>query len=172
MKAYLLAAICAMLAAPAGISPAHAASTGGLCSGATTSFHISDVHNTTTTSQWENLNDARLSFTSVNPGCAVVTFSGPASVVAAPQANYANYLHVRVLLDGKSLCAPAKQDDTFATNYSADPQYHPQSTYAVSISRICKNLPAGGHTVQIQYRQDLNEVSATILGHIIAVTHD
>jgi hypothetical protein len=129
------------------------------------SFSSYAVDQTKSTTNWINVTDAHVTFTtSATGGCATVTFSGLVSIsVISP---YGEALHLRTLLDGKSLCEPATTVDIF---YYA-PQ-EPAPEIAATATRICRNLAAGTHTLQVQYKGDLGG-GVQIAGHELIVTHN
>lgn len=146
-------------------SEAEAASASGECAAPTaTAFVSSDQTDSTASTSWVNVTDGRLNFTTAAAGCVTITFSGPAYANDGPGDDY-NTLHVRTLLDGNTLCVPALYSDVFS-----QAQYPPPDT-ANSITRICKNIAAGAHNVQVQYRGDNASFAVVILSHVLTVAH-
>lgn len=139
---------------------AHADETAsGHCTGMTVTDFLSSSHNgRAATAEWKNITEAHLNFTTSGTGCVVITFSG----VAVPSS--IQDIHVRTLLDGNNLCAPALMNDMFLSTSLVES--------AQSITRVCKNVPAGVHTVQVQYRGEDNFNPFEILGHVLTVTHN
>src|SRR5436309_745709 len=126
---------------------AQATTASGHCTGMTvTDYLSSNSFNGTSSTTFVNLTDGRLNFTTSSTGCVMITFSGPADV-QADSAHY-NTLHVRTLLDGNQACVPDLYDDRFSEAEA------PVPLIATSITRICKNVPAGAHRVQVQFRSD------------------
>jgi hypothetical protein len=150
------------LALQGGFAGAQANSTSGHCTGMTvTDFVSSDVINQTTSSAWQNVTDAHLNFTTSSTGCVVITFEGVASVSGN---GGSGWLRVRTLMDGNNLCVPATTDPSVLI--AADPA----PAIASSIIRVCKNVTAGAHTVQVQYNSGSG--IAEIDGHVLTVTHN
>jgi hypothetical protein len=93
----------------------------------------------------------------------IITFSGPADVGARPD-SYVT-LHVRTLLDGNNLCTLAGYDDRFSEEEA------PVPLIASSITRTCKNVAAGAHTLQVQFRGDGSN-NVFITSSVLTVTHN
>ncbi len=144
---------------------AYATNATGHCTGMTvTDFVSSDKFDNTTSEAWVNITDGHLNFTTSATGCVSITFSGVGNI--APPSNGLADLHMRTLLDGNNLCAPALTNDLFLQGGYGNP---PAS--ANSFMRICKNVVAGTHTLQVQFRSG-EGYSVWILGHQLAVTHN
>ena len=75
------------------------------------------------------------------------------------------FLLVRTLLDGNSPCVPALTNTTMLGATSPAPYS------ANTIVHICKNVAAGTHTVQVQYRGDFGS-EVQINGHVLTVMHN
>jgi hypothetical protein len=136
-------------------------STGGHCTAMTVTDYVSSyAHNETHSNAWANVNDGLLSFTTANTGCVIITFSATAFIVTPGGTS----MHVRTLMDGNQLCVPAPYKDILSTV--------PDSV-ATSITRICKNVAPGTHTVQVQYSGD-EESGFTVgfVSHVLTVTHN
>jgi hypothetical protein len=103
-------------------------------------------------------------FTTSATGCVSITFSGVGNI--SPPNNSLADMHVRTLMDGNNLCVPAGTNDTFLQGGYGNP---PLS--ANSITRICKNVAAGTHTLQAQFRSS-EGYTVWVLGHQLAVTHN
>ena len=143
---------------------AHATNSNGHCTGMTVSDYVdSDFDDHTTSTSFQNLTDGHLNFTTSATGCVMITFSGFAEIY--PQAAIGEALRVRTLLDGNNLCFPAYGDDTFLEGTA------PATAGAHSITRICKNVTAGTHTVQVQYRGSVGG-AVEIAGHMLTITHN
>ncbi len=140
---------------------AHADETAsGHCTGMTVTDFLSSSHNNRAfTATWKAITDAHLNFTTSSTGCVVVTFSGVAALSST------NIIHVRTLLDGNNLCVPALTNDFFFSGSGSDGSAH-------SITRVCKNVSAGAHTVQVQYRGESKFLPIEMLGHVLTVTHN
>jgi hypothetical protein len=141
---------------------AQANSTSGHCTAMTvTDYVLSDFNDATNSQAWVNITDGHMSFTTSATGCVIITFSASPSVV--PNSSY-EQLHVRTLLDGNNLCALALSNDNFLES-----QRLPEP--ASSITRICKNVTPGTHTLQAQFRSDMGSL-VEILSHVLTVTHN
>jgi hypothetical protein len=164
MKAVLaIAATVLAFAFEGPFAAAHAdsTSTSGHCTGMTVTDYISSYAvDVTNSSVWQNVTDAHLNFTTSSTGCVIVTFSGPAFSTAASPGE-ATVLRVRTLLDGNNLCVPAP----YINVVSEAP--NPQPEIATSITRICKNVAGGTHTVQAQL-----SAQGAIVSHVLTVTHN
>ena len=144
---------------------AHATNASGECTGMTVTTYVSSSANDQTYSTtFVNITDGLLHFTTSSPGCVIITFSGFAAV--HPLAGSGETLHVRTLLDGNNLCMPAVAVDYFLLAES-----NPATGGAHSITRICKNVTAGAHSVQVQYHED-GGGAVDIEGHVLTVTHN
>lgn len=161
----IFAAVLALVS-QVGLAAAHAdTSTGGHCTGMTvTDFVSSEAQSTTTSAAWQNVTDAHLNFTTSATGCVIITFAGPAT--ASGVANEYAQLHVRTLLDGSNLCVPAQYDDTFLDVMPPSP------SIAASIVRTCKNVSAGTHTVQVQFRFSGGGNKVFITSSVLTVAHN
>lgn len=149
-----------------GFADARAANSGGHCTAMTITDYVeSDATDTSNSYAWTNLTDARLNLTTSGTGCVIITFSGMAAVGTDGQ-NY-NTLHVRTLLDGHNLCMPPLASDTFLNALILNSQWS-----ANSITRICKNVAAGAHTVQAQFHDGSTDAPVQIQGHVLTVTHN
>lgn len=147
-----------------GAAYAGSSSTGGHCTGMTvTDYVTSEAASVTTSTTWQNVIDAHLNFTTSSTGCVIITFAGPADV-AAPPNDYVT-MHVRTLLDENNLCAMAGYDDRFAE------QEAPVPLVASSITRTCKNVPAGAHSLQVQFHGDDGIHGLNIYGFVLTVSH-
>ena len=147
-----------------GFAAAHATAISGHCAGTTlTEFISSDVHDSTNSTSFVNLTDAKLSFTTSASGCVIITFSGVAVVL--PVSGSYQYLNVRTLLDRHSDCAPGNNSNVFLATGDVEP------TSANSITRVCKNVAPGAHTLQVQYRST-NGGYVQISGHVLTVMHN
>lgn len=143
---------------------AQAANSSGHCTGVTvTDYLTSDFDDHTTSTTFQNLTDGHLNVTTSTTGCVMITFSGFAEIY--PQAAVGEALRVRTLLDGNNLCYPAYGDDTFLEGSA------PATAGAHSITRICKNVTAGAHTVQVQYRSSVGG-AVEIAGHMLTIAHN
>ena len=140
-------------------------STGGHCTGMTVTDYVASrgVSDTTSTA-WQNVTDAQLNFTTSAAGCVIVTFSGVAYVGAGP--NDFITMYVRTLFDGNNTCAPGGYDDRFSGAAA------PVPLAASSITRICKNVPAGAHTLQVQYHGSDGVNHAYIFSSVLTLTHN
>ena len=144
---------------------ASSTSTSGHCTGMTvTDYTSSWAENITASEAWQNVTDAHVNFTTSATGCVIITFSGPAVVTAATDSD--NILHVRTLLDGNNLCAPAYYDDRFEQAVS------PAPLIASSITRTCKNVAAGAHVLQVQFRGTDGTHNVYIHSSVLTVTHN
>jgi hypothetical protein len=165
----IAAALAVMLQGTFAGASATTTSTSGHCIGMTiTDYTSSYAFDDTNSTNWVNVTDGLVNFTTSSTGCVVITFAGPATATATNDGQY-NQLHVRTLLDGSNACVPAPYNDTFASDASPSPEI------ASSITRVCKNVAAGAHTVQAQYRKDEHTVSAgdvIIYSHVLTVTHN
>jgi hypothetical protein len=142
-------------------------STSGHCTGMTVTDYVSsDALSATNSSAWQNVTDAHLNFTTSATGCLIITFSGPVHSTAATIAS--NFLHVRTLLDGNNLCTLAHYNDRFLG--APDPA----PLVAASTTRTCKNVAAGAHTLQVQFRNEdgLNTDTVFINSSVLTVTHN
>jgi hypothetical protein len=147
-----------------GFGSAHAANAAGHCTGMTvTDFVSSDADDSTNLMTFVNVADGHLNFSTSGTGCVMITFSGEAIVY--PPGGGLEYMRVRTLLDGSSLCVPALTADIFWA--SGDPS--PRT--ANSITHICKNVAAGNHTVQVQYSSGYGNY-VEIIGHVLTITHN
>jgi hypothetical protein len=68
-------------------------------------------------------------------------------------------------MDGNNLCVPATYSDVFSSAVGPTP------ITANSITRICKNVAAGAHTMQVQMRSDSADGGA-MGSHVLTVTHN
>jgi hypothetical protein len=128
-----------------------------------TDYAMSDFHDTSTSETWVNVTDGHLNFTTSATGCVMITFSGPDFVF--PSAGVYEGLRVRTLLDGNNLCAPPFADDTFLSSEGPAPEA------ASSITRICRGVSPGTHTLQAQYRSNSGE-EVDLYSHVLTVTHN
>ena len=145
---------------------AYANATGGHCTGMTVTDYVSsDVNQSTSSTAWVNITDGQLNFTTPATGCVVVTFSGLAFDSPNTTGVY-QYLYVRTLLDGHNLCVPALTNDTFAAAQLPSP------LTATSITRICKNVAAGAHSIQAQMSVNSSAGTSYVTGHQLTVTHN
>jgi hypothetical protein len=149
-----------------GLSAAHAAKIKGECSGTTvTDFISSDQTNVTESTNWVDLVDGTLNFTTARPGCVIITFSGPAYDYAYEGEDY-NQLHLQTVLDRNSLCVPPAYNDAVAQDR------FPTSTKTISITRVCTNVGSGGHRVRVQFRSEVGAShQVVILSHTLTVAH-
>jgi hypothetical protein len=150
-----------------GFAAVHAdTSTSGHCTAMTVTDYISSASTSTTNSTaWQNVIDAHLNFTTSGVGCVIITFSGPANVAPSVANDYA-VLHVRTLLDGNNLCVPALFDDRFSEAQV------PVPVTANSITRICKNVAARPHAIQVQFHSDNSNYFVYIHSSLLTVTHN
>lgn len=145
---------------------AHATTASGHCTGMTiTDFLSSDTAIDTSSTTWQNVTDGHLNFTTSGTGCVAITFAGIATVTAS-DTSY-EYLRVRTLLDGTNLCVPALYNDIFFSygGSSAEP------VIAGSITRVCKNVAPGAHTLQVQFHSGGGN-DVVIASHTLTVTHN
>lgn len=154
---------CLALVLQGGFAGAHATSAHAHCAGMTVADTVSsDAVDSTFSTDWQNVTDGARSFSmSSAAGCAVVTFSGLASLAGSPNAYV--YLYVRALLDGKACGSTGT--DLFLAAVAPSPQS------ANSITRVCEHVAPGPHTVQVQYRS-LTGDTVEISGHVLTVTHN
>ena len=75
-------------------------------------------------------------------------------------------LRIRTLLDGNQLCAPALINDIF---YASAISF--ADGIAGSLTHVCKNVAAGIHTLQVQFRSDQGN-NVELFGHTLTVTHN
>lgn len=151
-------AACLALVLLGNLAAAQAASTGGQCTGATaTEFISADNTDNSQLTTWASVTGAHLNFTTGTTGCVIIMFNGVGLINS-------NILHVRTLLDGHLLCAPATSSDFFVAGEHAIGSY--------SIMRVCKNVAAGPHDVVVQYRADNTNQPVAIIGHQMTVTHN
>lgn len=169
--ATLLAIACAFIL-EGHVSPARAVNTGGDCSGMTaTNYIMSDVADSTNSPTFVNLTDGNLTFAMASAGCASITFTAMPNARSNQQGTEFQLpnMQVRVLLDGNLSCAPALQDNTF---YRRNGDGRPSTSF----TRVCKNLSAGSHTVQVQFRQYQADPAANLIPslewHVLTVTHN
>jgi hypothetical protein len=106
----------------------------GSCGILKTNFAVVYDTQDTTSTTYADITGAKVSFTSTKPGCVVATFSGVASAVNG------NGMDVHVLLDGATICPP----ENYAFVLDAVSSAH-------SMTAVCKAVPAGSHTVQVQF---------------------
>jgi len=143
---------------------AQANSTSGHCTGMTVTDYVSSDSNTAKNSiSWQNVTDGHLNFTTSSTGCVVITFVATAGVTPSNDGSF-GYLYVRTLLDGNNLCMPATYNEIIHSG-----QY-PGNASADSITHICRNVAAGVHTVQVQYKT--NDVIGLIDAPVLTVTHN
>jgi hypothetical protein len=163
--ATMIAAILALLV-QGGIAGAQASSTGtsGHCTNMTVTDYISSyAKDTTTSNAWQNVTDGNLNFTTSATGCVMITFTG---VVEAESGTTSyEFALLRTLMDGNNLCVPAPSSTTFFAAVSPSPYT------ANTIIHICKNVAAGTHNVQVQYRSDFGG-DVEINGHVLTITHN
>lgn len=168
-SAFIVAAAVLALLLQGGLTSAHAINASGHCTGATvTDYLSSDRRDQTASATFVNLTDGKLTFITSGTGCVVILFSGSAAVSSVDDGFY-DLMHVRTLLDGTSNCAPGTTSDIFLSARNPGP------ANASSITRICKNVTAGVHTVQVQFRNETGAPdggSSDIAGHILTVTHN
>jgi hypothetical protein len=125
----------------------------------------SDSNDQTSGTAWSNITDGHLNFTTSATGCVMITFEG-AAFATPSSSNVYEVLYVRTLLDGNNLCAPALMADVFSDAEYPDPEI------ATSITRVCKNVAAGAHTIQVQFRGSSASGNDHINGHVLTVTHN
>src|SRR5581483_5766229 len=143
-----------------GFAAAQANSSSGHCTAMTVTDYVSsDAAINTTSGAWVNVIDGHLNFTTSNIGCVMITFSAEAGVFTNG-GSLTEAMHVRTLMDGNNLCAPATMPDIFLL--STDPA--PQT--ANSITHVCKNVAAGAHNVQMQYRSTAGG-TVQMVGHVL-----
>jgi hypothetical protein len=157
-----------MLAFQGRFAGAHAdgtTSSRGHCEGmAVVDYVSSDADAQTTSPTFVNITDGLVRFTTSHTGCVAITFSGFAAI--HPLVNSGEVLHVQTLLDGSNLCIPAPAYDVFLQASS-----NPATDGAHSITRICKNVTAGAHSVQAQFH-NAEGGTVEIDGHVLTVTHN
>lgn len=157
-------AACSGLLIQAGFAGAHASSAGAHCPGMTVTDSVtSDALNGTNSTNWVNAIDGERNFTTSSTGCAIVAFTATGEVY--PVSPNHEFLHARILLDNKSTCALPYSGDVLMG--SADSEF----TSTNSITRICEHVPAGVHTVQVQYRSG-GGADVDMYGHTLTVTHN
>lgn len=148
-------------------TPAQAINANGQCTGMTvTDFLSSDVNQSTDSKTFVTITDGQLNFTTSATGCVMITFSAVATVGSNTSDSSYEQLRVRTLLDANSPCVPAKYNDTFLSSVN------PAPAIAASITRICKNVAAGVHTLRVQYAASGVSGSVGLGSHILTITHN
>lgn len=143
----------------------HAVNASGHCTGMTTIDYVSSDADTETNSMaWQNITDGHLTFTTSAAGCVAITFSGTGFLSPSQGLGF-DFLDIRTLLDGKSLCMPAAYIPLFLS------AQYPGVGSAGSVTHICKNVAAGAHTVQVQLRSD-NGQGVGVQSTSLTVTHN
>ena len=158
--ALAILAICATPMASATFGGAQAAATSGTCSKlADTEFVTSDALDYTNSEDWIGLSDGLINFISKKSGCVIVTLSGTSD------ADINTILRVRTVLDGATICGPGLGND--ADIFAEDPPFG-----AHSMTYVCKDVPAGSHSVQMQYKSFNGDHVVAFRGHTLTVTHN
>lgn len=157
-----LIAFCLAIVLQSAFAGAQATNASGHCTGMTVTDYVSsDFNNSTSSNNWVDITDGRLNFTTSATGCVMIMFSAVANVI--PSSGYTS-LHVRTLLDGNGLCLPALADDTFEDANNRAP------TGAREFTRVCKNVPAGVHSVRVQFSCYGGTCQTT--EHVLTLTHN
>jgi hypothetical protein len=159
--ATMIAACLALILHGAFVS-AQATEISGHCTAMTVTDYVMSDHNDGTQSQaWVNITDGHLNLTTSATGCVIIMFSALAGVFPG---SGNEQLHVRTLLDGNNLCAPPFSSDDLLDGVAPVPES------ATSVTRICRGVTAGAHTLQVQFRSD-NGNEVTLSSHVLTITH-
>jgi hypothetical protein len=115
-----------------------AAPISGTCASGASAYSVSTDVQTTGSRTYRDVTGTSVSFTQGSSGCAEVSFSAEAAAVPG------ELMLTRVLFDGAKICAPA--DNILASDSpSGDLADH-------AMNYICGNVPAGNHTITLQFR--------------------
>lgn len=168
MASLCLAAMsCGALAEPGRISEddsrvaATAASSGTCGNLATVDFKTDDSLNASTTStNFVDVPNAKISFTQGSPGCAIVTFS------AESWAPSNRLTLIRARLDSSTTAQPG----SIQLSGDDDENYNGKWARAQGFTLVFPSVSSGSHTVQIQY-ESWNGGKVYIYKHTTVVQH-
>lgn len=108
--------------------------------------------------EWEDISDAKIDFSTRRIGCVIITFSG-----VAVTGN--EVLRVQMLLDGTTACGAA-YGEPVNTVFAAQ-----AVQYAISsMTYFCKDVPPGDHYVQAQYTTFWGGI-VDLMNHTMTVAH-
>ncbi|HLY04978.1 MAG TPA: hypothetical protein VKR31_04450 [Rhizomicrobium sp.] len=135
-------AFLAPMAVPAPATDFHdnhqpAATTAGTCTESAAGYSVSTAFQATSSTNWTTVNGTTLSFKQGTTGCVEVSFTAEAGTVPGDN------LLVRVVRDAGTVCTPT--NNLFGAQGSSD---NPADR---AMNFICPSVPAGSHTVKIQF---------------------